>query len=204
MTAQNSDTFYYHFEIGFLKTWSVNLPFLCVKCGKCCTLGHVLSAGWFLVGNPSKEQIEELNKKLKPYIEEHNRIVCEDNDKLNALLINTKCPFLRPDKSCEIYVYRPEGCQAFPMTDFGMDSEEGYCESLDRFKSLRRALLKRQRNYIGNHFFILKDGIKPVKMTKKRYDRCVAKLLKAGMTYDELALFNYLNGGVHHAQTDEE
>jgi len=189
----NMDTFYYHYKIGFPKPWSVNLPFLCVKCGKCCTLGNVLVAGSLLVGNPSEEQIRELNKKLKPYIEEHNRIIREDKNKPDAYLTDTKCPFLQTDKTCEIYAYRPIGCQAFPKTDFGMESEEGYCESLDRFKSLRKALLKDKRNYSGDHFFILEDGVKPVKMTKKQYDRCVAKLLKADMTHGELALFNYLN-----------
>lgn len=194
VTTGNIDTFYYHYKIGFPRTWSVNLPFLCVKCGKCCTLASILFAGRVLVGNPSKEQIKELNKKLNPYIEEYNRIIHKDKNKISAYLTDTKCPFLQTDKTCEIYAYRPIGCQAFPKTDFGMGSEEGLCESLDRFKSLRKALLRGQkRNYTCDHFFIFKDGIKPVKMTKKQYDRCVAKLLKAGMTRDELALFNHLN-----------
>jgi hypothetical protein len=78
-----------------------------------------------------------------------------------------------------------------------MQSKEGYCESLDRFNNLRKALRKGQKgNYTGDHFFILKDGVKPVKMTKKQYDRCVAKLLKAGMTQNELTLFNYLNASI--------
>lgn len=194
VTTENIDTFYYHYKIGFPRAWSVNLPFLCVKCGKCCTLGNILDAGMLLVGDPSEEQIKELNKKRKPYVEEYNRIIREDKNKINAYLTDTKCPFLQTDKTCEIYAYRPIGCQAFPKTDLGMDSEEGYCESLDRFKSLCKALLRDQkRNYICDHFFIFKDGVKPVKMTKKQYDRCVAKLLRAGMTRDELALFNHLN-----------
>lgn len=118
----------------------------------------------------------------------------EDENKIDAYLTDTKCPFLQTDKTCEIYAYRPIGCQAFPIkTDFGMGSEEGYCESLDRFRSLRKALLRGQNHYSGHYFLISKDGIKPVKMTKKQYGRCVAKLLKAGMTRDELALFNHLN-----------
>lgn len=193
MKIEKIDTFYYHYKIGFPKAWSVNLPFLCVRCGNCCTLDCVLGAGPFLVGNPSKEQIKELDKKLNQYIEEYDRIVREDKGKLNAYLINTKCPFFRPDNSCEIYAYRPLGCQLFPKTDFGMDSEEGFCESLDRFKSLRKALLNRHREHIDNCFFIVKDGIKPVKMTKKQYDTCVTKLIKAGMTHDELVLFSQLN-----------
>jgi len=194
VTTENIDTFYYHYKIGFPRAWSVNLPFLCVKCGKCCTLDNILDAGRLLVGNPSEEQIKELNKKLKPYIEEYNRIIREDKNKINAYRTNTKCPFRQTDKTCEIYVYRPIGCQAFPQTDFGMDSEEGYCESLDRLKRLRKALLRGQkRNYTCYCFFIFKDSIKPVKMTKKQYYRCVAKLIKAGMTHDELALFKCLN-----------
>jgi Fe-S-cluster containining protein len=175
----------------------VNLPFLCVKCGKCCTLGNILLGTRFLVGNASDEQVKELNKRLEPYYEEYHRMGREDKDrgKLEAYLINTKCPFLCPDKTCEIYAYRPGGCQAFPKTDSGMDSEKGYCESLDRFKDLRKALLKNQRNHVYDRecFFTFKNGIKPVKMTKKQYERCIAKLIKAGMTRDELALFNYLN-----------
>jgi len=75
-----------------------------------------------------------------------------------------------------------------------MGNEKGFCESLDRFKNLRRALVKGYGgNYRADCFFIDEDGIKPVKNTKRQFYRCVTKLLKAGMTGDELALFNYLN-----------
>jgi len=191
LATKKIDTFYAHYEICYPIPWSVNLPFLCVKCGNCCSLGSLLSAGKPLIGNPSEEQIKQMNQKIKPYLEEYNRIVSEDKSKCEDYLIKTKCPFLRPDNSCEIYAYRPIGCQAFPKTDCGMDIEEGLCESLDRFKRLRKALLKRQ-DYIGYYYPIIEDGIKPVKMTKKQYEKCVAKLLKAGMTPEELVLFKNL------------
>jgi Fe-S-cluster containining protein len=145
-----------------------------------------------LVGDPSKEEIARINRKLRPFYAGYNRIPYEDEGRRNEYLSKTKCPFLGSDNSCEIYAHRPIGCQAFPKTDGSMDTEEGYCESIDRFRSQLEALLKGLRKYVGDDYFP-EDGVKPVKMTKKRYELCVARLLGAGMTCEELACFRYLN-----------
>jgi Fe-S-cluster containining protein len=171
------------------------LPFLCIKCGNCCTLGDYKSANKKFVGNPTEEQIEEINKKAKPYIEKYNRILEEGKKDPLAYLTKTKCPFLLADNSCEIYLYRPKGCQKYPKPNLGMNTKEGFCESLDRFRHLQEALKKDYGSKCnGEHFFTYKGEIKPVKMTKNQYDRTAAKLQRAGMTPDELVLFNHLNG----------
>lgn len=193
MVEKNIDTFYEHYVIDGSKEWSVNLPFLCVNCGNCCSLGYFISAWGSLVAYPSEEKIAEMNQIVKPYLEEYNRIIDEEKSKLNAYLKKTKCPFLKQHNACEIYPYRFKGCQLFPKTDFGMGSEEGFCESLDRFKKLRIALSNPNDWLEIETFFIIKDGIRQVKMTKKQYERCVARLLKAGMTPEELVLFKKLN-----------
>jgi hypothetical protein len=38
------------------------------------------------------------------------------------------------------------------------------------------------------------EQIKPSKFTQEQYQTCVAKLRQAGMSDDELTLFNYFNG----------
>ncbi len=184
------DTFYYHYRIGFPESWSVNLPFLCVRCGNCCTLAAFNSAGFDLIGNPTEQQVQDVNQQIKTYIEANRQKIDCSKD-----LTDIKCPFLLQDNSCEIYPYRPVGCQLYPKTDCGMSTEEGLCESLDRFKNLRKAITKGYGgNYIADSYFLGKDGIKSVKMTKTQYERCVAKLRRAGMTQNELLLFQHLNG----------
>jgi Fe-S-cluster containining protein len=143
-----------------------------------------------LVGNPTEQQVNDVNQKIATFVETNKQRI-----EVSKNLTDIKCPFLLQDNSCEIYPYRLRGCQLYPKTDCGMSTEEGLCESLDRFRNLRRALTKGYGdNYTADSFIISEDGIKPVKITKKQYDRCVAKLLRAGMTQNELLLFQHLNG----------
>jgi Fe-S-cluster containining protein len=180
-----TNTLYHHFEISFPKSWAVNLPFLCVKCGNCCTVHAFDTAGYILAGNPSKEQEKAVNQKLKVFVDKH---------KNNPRFWELKCPFLLKDNTCEIYPYRPKGCSLFPRTDTGMSTQEGLCESLDRFKRLRKELVRGSRDaYRSYSFFTEENGIKPVRMTKRRFEACIRRLVRAGMTTDELSLFKSLN-----------
>ena len=190
MATNKLDTFYEHYNFLYPKPWSVNLPFLCVKCGNCCSLDSFFSTGGIFSVYPSDKQISEIKLKTKPYFEKTHRIV--DNNKRKEYQMKTKCPFLQSNNYCEIYSVRPSGCQFFPKTDFGMNTEKGFCESLDRFKRFREVLLKEQE-FIGYDFFTFSDGIQPVKMTNYQYEKCVTTLIKAGMTTEELKLFKKVN-----------
>lgn len=191
------ETFYYHYEIGHSRKWSVNIPFLCTRCGNCCALSDVLSASRELTGEPTEQQVNELNEKLQPYIDEYYKIPNEkkghfwDKTERDRYLETTKCPFLLEDNLCSIYEYRPIGCRLFPKTSFGMDSE--ICEALQRFKVYREVLEDKNKFLGWVHFTFKEDSIEPVKMSKWRYDHCIKKLLKVGMTQDELKLFEKLN-----------
>ena len=75
------------------------------------------------------------------------------------------------------------------------------CAPLTRFKKMRAAL-KKGRTCKEIYYFTGKnhgtseftEPIKPAKLTEKQYQICVAKLRQAGISDDELALFNYFNG----------
>lgn len=61
------DTFYLHLEFKNKNgTWSINLPFLCTKCGACCKLEDFLSAGE--VTTEPKEHLE-VNAKINVLFE---------------------------------------------------------------------------------------------------------------------------------------
>jgi hypothetical protein len=64
MSTQIIETFYAHLEFK-TKTggWSINLPFLCSKCGICCTLDDFLTAGK-LKTNPENPQAHIKAKTL--------------------------------------------------------------------------------------------------------------------------------------------
>jgi len=70
------------------------------------------------------------------------------------------------------------------------------CQPLARFKKQRAALTK-SRTHKETYSFTgstnNNESILPAKFTEKQYQGCISKLRKAGMTEDELNLFNYFN-----------
>ncbi len=180
------DTCYLHIEFKAKSgDWSVNLPFLCTKCGVCCKLDDFLTAG------PVKAKYQEhpeIHTKLKLLYDELGELVEQSQEKYDNYLMYTPCPFLK-DNLCSIYEVRPEGCRMFPNTAFAMLSED--CEALDRFKK-QRSSLKRGRS-AREAFNFTQEAIKPAKFTQKQYQKCLSQLQKAGITDEEQALFKEIN-----------
>ena len=105
------ETFYLHLEFKNKKGgWSINLPFLCNKCGICCTLDDFLTAGEI---NAKPQEHPEVHAKVKALFEALGEIWEEDEAKYDQYITHNACPFL-VDKSCSIYEIRPEGCRLFP------------------------------------------------------------------------------------------
>ena len=189
-----TDTFYLHLEFRGKNWWSINLPFLCTKCGNCCRLEDFLSAGRI---NAALQEHSEVHAKVKALCEDLGEIWKADETKYDAYIMNTPCPFL-VDKSCSIYEIRPDGCCLFPKTAFGMQSQD--CEPLIRFRKMR-AVLKRGRSCTETYCFKVKilsqaettESVKLAKFSENQYRAVVTKLRQAGMTANELALFNQLN-----------
>ena len=190
------DTFYLHLEFKNKKGgWSINLPFLCDKCGVCCTLDDFLTAGE-IGGTPQSHP--QIHKKVKALFETLGDIWKADEAKYEQYITHNACPFL-VNKSCSVYEIRPEGCRLFPKTAFGMQTQD--CESLNRFKKQRAALRKGRAAKETYHFTTkalelvkCSEPIKPAKLTQKQYQACITKLRHAGMTDDELTLFELFNG----------
>ena len=190
------DTFYLHLEFTNKNgAWSINLPFLCNKCGVCCTLEDFLTAGEI---NAKPQEHPQVHAKIKALFEALGRMWEADEAKYDEYIMHNPCPFL-VDNSCSIYEIRPDGCRLFPQTAFGMQTQD--CESLNRFKKMRTALKKGKTNTEIYHFTGKTQGsakcdgvVTPAKFTEKQYQTCIVKLRQAGMTDDELALFNYFNG----------
>lgn len=181
------ETVYLHIEFT-TKTgeWSINLPFVCNKCGVCCKLDDFLTAGPAKVTQTENPQ---LHRRLKEIYEEMGKRWEADQEKYDQYITHTACPFLK-DKICTIYQYRPDGCRQFPNTPFGMLSED--CAALDRFKKQQYALCRGRAAKKNFHF--TEEAIKKSNFTEKQYQNCLAKLQKAGITKEELALFAQLNG----------
>jgi len=165
--------------------WSINLPFVCDKCGVCCKLDDFLTAGPAKVTPQSNPQLhrrittiyEEMGKRWKANAEEYDHYIT-----------HTPCPFLE-DKMCSIYQNRPEGCRQFPNTPFGMLSQD--CAALERFKAQSAALCRGRR--ADKSFNFTEDGVLKSQFTEKQYKKCLDQLNKAGITKEELALFAQLN-----------
>jgi Fe-S-cluster containining protein len=183
------DTFYLHLEFaGTFSGWSVNLPFLCSKCGVCCTLDDFLTAGEITF---KLQEQPEVRTKLKDLFETLGVIFEEDEAKYDLYITHHSCPFLI-EKSCSIYEIRPEGCRQYPNTKFGMQTQD--CEALNRFKRQRTALRKGRKTKETYHFTSKnQDIINPAKLTEKQYQNCLKKLYKARITDEELALFKIFN-----------
>ena len=184
------DTFYLHMEFrGKDGGWSINLPFLCTKCGVCCTIDDFLTAGEI---NAKSQEHLEVHAKMKALTQELGRMWEADEAKYDEYTMHTPCPFL-VNHACSIYLIRPEGCRQFPNTAFGMLTQD--CEALNRFKKQRSALKKGRASKETYYFTGASDEpVKASKLTEKQYRTCIAKLCQAGITDDELTLFNSFNG----------
>ncbi len=180
------DTIYLHMEFKTKKgSWSTNIPFVCDRCGVCCTLDDFLTAGEVKI-NPQENPL--LQTKLKEIYEEMGRRWEVDEAKYNQYIMHTPCPFVKY-KTCSIYEVRPEGCRQFPNTAFGFLTKD--CMALTRFKKQCAALNKGRTAKKTYHS--TSEPIKRIKYTEKQYQKCINKLLKAGMLKEELSLFSALN-----------
>lgn len=190
------EIFYVHLEFRNKNTeWSINLPFLCTKCGVCCTLDDFLMGGEI---KATPEECPDIHKKLKVLYDTLAELIEKGVEIYDKYTTSTPCPFLN-NKLCSIYPIRPEGCRQFPNTAFGMQSRD--CEALDRFKKQCIALKRGRNTTITFHFTDPKfdpstasKTVKPAVYTDKQYQICIVKLHNAGITVDELVLFNSLNG----------
>jgi Fe-S-cluster containining protein len=179
------DTCYLHLEFKAKSgDWSINLPFLCTKCGVCCKLDDFLTAGEV----KALPQHTEVQAKLQALSNELAVLVEQGEDKYDEYVMHTACPFVK-DNLCTIYEIRPEGCRRFPNTPFAMLSED--CEALDRLKKQRSAL--RRSRTAKEAYHSTSEPILQAKHTQKQYQKCVDQLKKAGMTPDEMDLFISLN-----------
>ncbi|MCL5948995.1 MAG: YkgJ family cysteine cluster protein [Candidatus Bathyarchaeota archaeon] len=184
------DTFYLHLEFINKKCgWSLNLPFLCTKCGNCCQLEDFLSAGE-ITAKPQEQP--QVRAKVKVLFEALGKMWEANESKYDTYIQQNPCPFL-VEESCSIYEIRPGGCRLYPQTAFGMQTQD--CDALNRFKKMRAAL-KKDRPAKENYYFTgtSQEPIKPTTFTEKQYQICINKLRQVGITDNELALFNYFNG----------
>jgi Fe-S-cluster containining protein len=180
------ETYYVHLKFqAKTGSWSVNLPFVCDKCGVCCTLEDFLVAGE-IQGSP--EVNSKVYAEFKNLTVELGKLFEQDEKLYEQHIANSMCPF-QIGSVCSIYAIRPKGCSQFPNTVFGMLSKD--CRALDRFKKQKSALKKGRIVKEVGHFTV--DKIKSVAFSKRQYDACVGKLLKVGITEEEMALFNVLN-----------
>ena len=196
------ETFYLHLEFKAKTAWSINLPFLCTKCGKCCTLDDFLTAG--KVGGTPQEH-PETHVKAKAVYEELGAMWAANETNYDQYITHTQCLFLQ-NNSCSIYEVRPEGCRQFPNTTFGMQSQD--CPALTRFKKMCSALkkgriTKEKFYFVGKATGLTECGepIKPATFTEKQYQTCLARLHKSGITEEELILFNCFNAHKSHEST---
>jgi Fe-S-cluster containining protein len=166
--------------------WSINLPFVCDKCGVCCKIDDFLTAGPAKI-NPAENP--QLYRQLQAIYEDMGKRWETDPEEYDQYITHTPCSFLK-DKKCSIYPYRPDGCRQFPNTPFGMLSTD--CAALDRFKKQQAALCRGRAAKKAFHF--TDKPIESSKLTEKQYQNCITKLQKAGITKDELALFAQFNG----------
>ncbi|MDR1606419.1 MAG: YkgJ family cysteine cluster protein [Streptococcaceae bacterium] len=80
----------------------------CTDCANCCsTLGPLFSEAD--INRIAKHLRLKLSRFESTYLQ-----VDEDGDKIFQSM---PCPFLAPDKLCDIYAVRPKACREFPHTD---------------------------------------------------------------------------------------
>jgi Fe-S-cluster containining protein len=189
------EAFYVHLEFvdkGGKTVWSINLPFLCAKCGVCCTLENFLTAGKI---NDAHNIHTQIHAKFKDITEEIGAIFEQNPDKYDQYIASEFCPFLTPN-GCSIYEIRPNGCRLYPYTKFGLQATD--CKALTRLKKQKIALkkgklCKETYHHNGTGLSDYDEPIKPSRYTKKQYNSAVGKLRQVGITDDELTIFEHFN-----------
>ncbi|MCW4005932.1 MAG: YkgJ family cysteine cluster protein [Candidatus Bathyarchaeota archaeon] len=181
------ETVYAHIEFLCKTPWSVNLPFVCTQCGICCNIEGFLTAGK-LHGTPETDS--EAHAKANQLYQDLGELWRQDPDKYDQHIQTTPCIFQKNNK-CTIYPIRPDGCQQFPNTLFGMQSTD--CPALNRFKTQLKTLKKGRKTRQTLLYTNQTRPIKPTKHTQKQHQNTQNKLQQTDHTKEELELFNQLN-----------
>jgi len=183
------ETYYVHLEFqSKAGCWSINLPFLCSKCGVCCSLDDFLVAGE-ICGSPEVDV--EVYAKFKVLTEELGELFDRGEGEYERYVVRARCPFL-VGNLCSIYEIRPMGCRQFPNTFFGMLSVD--CVALVRFRKQCFALKRGRVCKVSGHF--TSDLVRLVNFSERQYASCIARLCRVGISAEELVVFNSLNGRV--------
>jgi Fe-S-cluster containining protein len=151
----------------------------------CCTLDDFLTAGEV---KAKPEEQPEVHAKLKALYDELGKLLEAGEEKYDDYIMHTPCPFLH-GRTCTIYQIRPEGCRQYPNTRFGMQTTE--CGALNRFKK-HAVALSRGRKTKKEYYFTI-NPITLAKLSQKQFQDCVAKLVKSGITKEELSQLRILN-----------
>jgi Fe-S-cluster containining protein len=193
------ETFYVHLKFPAKVPWSVNLPFVCSKCGVCCTLEGFLTAGKITA---APDQHAGVHAQIRVLFDQLGKLWEEDETKYDQYIQHTPCPF-KINNTCAIYEIRPLGCRMFPKTMFGMQSTD--CPALIRFKK-QRTVLVRGRRYTETYHRTVSLGqtasepLKTVHLSETQYQNCLAKLRTTGTTDADLAVFGWFNQKLNSGQ----
>ena len=106
------DTFYLHLEFKDKKCgWSINLPFLCAKCGVCCTLEDFLTAGEV---DAEPEEYPEVHAKIKILFDTLGKMWEADEAKYDEYTQRTPCPFASQQRLLHLRDSTPAAADASP------------------------------------------------------------------------------------------
>ena len=122
-------------------SYSVIIPFICQKCGRCCITGDqwgdlFLQRARVHLGYPNT------HLGFLRFIKETGLgEVVRDGFRLS---IGETCPFLTKEKLCSIYPERPDGCKVYPLkADFGVHGVKcpGYSRICHIVSKIRQGII---------------------------------------------------------------
>ena len=184
---------YKSFIISDLKEpYSVNIPFVCQKCGRCCQYGYqarrLPSEALRHLGYEDSEVGRR--KFIQDYLGE-----IDDEDNFTPY---KPCGLLK-DNQCIIYPFRPDGCRHYPLlTDFGVDRDrftgKPKCPAYLRLEEIERMLLRSYKRYAGWNMAYPDEEIRLKHATSDaQWRRVLKKFLSMKPSKRELELFCILN-----------
>jgi Fe-S-cluster containining protein len=167
--------------------YTVNIPFICERCGYCCREWPRLSI------IPS-----EITEFLGYDITDEARKQCVEDYLLNEYgRIKQPCGFFR-DGGCIIYPVRPDVCRGFPITSGRRPLDETWndlCLGYIRLNQLEDRLVRKPYiSWEGSGHDSEKEGIlikEPP--TKAQQRRILKKFMSLDPDEEELRLFKYVN-----------
>jgi len=160
--------------------FTVNIPFICQNCGKCCRI----------IGFPvGCAHLNEIGNFLGIDTDSVVKMLRGDSNNSHGFKNLKPCIFHKNNR-CSIYPVRPSACRYFPLMmefkDYGIG-----CRGLERIREVEEVITEGYEDFISRNKFVSLDTVENVKV--KVPASIVRRFMSTNPSESEVKMFFKLN-----------